>query len=57
MPLASTINFQAERTIASGVLVAICADAVLACSVRPHGQRMGPAAADIVIDVFGFTAP
>jgi hypothetical protein len=55
LPLASTLNFTTGQTIANGVLVPICAPTV-SCALDLN-ITMGPAAADLVIDVTGYLAP
>jgi hypothetical protein len=53
LPLASTLNFSPGQTIANGVLVPICDDNVDNC-IADLTVTMGPAAADMVIDVTGY---
>jgi hypothetical protein len=53
LPLASTLNFSPGQTIANAVLVPICDENVDSC-VADLTVTMGPAAADIVIDVTGY---
>ena len=55
LPLASTLNFATGQTIANGVLVPICTSAV-SCSFDLN-ITMGPAAADVVIDISGYLLP
>jgi hypothetical protein len=55
LPLASTLNFTTGQTIANGVLVPTCTLAV-SCAFELN-ITMGPAAADLVIDVAGYLAP
>jgi subtilisin len=56
LPLASTINFSSGQTIANGVLIAICDRSTTSCSFD-FTVTMGPAAADVVIDVTGYLGP
>jgi len=56
LPLASTLNFDTEQTIANGVLVPIC-DATVSDCTNDITVTMGPAAAHIVIDVMGYLLP
>jgi hypothetical protein len=56
VPLASTLNFAANQTIANGVMVPIC-DASTASCAADFTITMGPAAADLVIDITGYLAP
>jgi hypothetical protein len=51
LPLASSLNFSAGETIANGVVVPICDTATTDCTPGDFTVTMGPASADIVIDV------
>jgi hypothetical protein len=53
-PLASTLNFTTGQTIANGVLVPICTPAG-SCAFDLN-ITMGPAGADLVVDVTGYLA-
>jgi subtilisin family serine protease len=55
-PLASTLNFVARRTISNGVMVPICDTSTASCTAD-FTVTMGPAAANLVIDVTGYLAP
>ncbi len=55
LPLASSLNFTTGQTIANGVLVPVCTP-FAACAAELTIQ-MGPAAADVVIDITGYVAP
>jgi hypothetical protein len=57
LPLASTLNFSTGETIANGVLVPICDTATADCTGGDFTVTMGPASADIVIDVTGYLQP
>jgi subtilisin len=56
VPLASTLNFSAGQTIANGVLVSICDTSTTSCTAD-FTVTMGPAAADLVIDITGYLGP
>jgi hypothetical protein len=56
LPLASTLNFSAGQTIANGVLVPICDTDTVSCTFD-FTVTMGPASANIVIDVTGYLQP
>jgi hypothetical protein len=56
-PLASTLNFSVGQTIANGVLIPICDEDVIATCDADFTVTMGPASADIVIDVTGYLRP
>jgi hypothetical protein len=55
LPVASTLNFTTGQTVANGVLVPICVPTV-SCALDLN-ITMGPAGADLVIDVTGYLAP
>jgi hypothetical protein len=55
LPLASTLNFTTGQTIANGVLVPICTPSG-SCALDLN-ITMGPAGADLVIDVTGYLMP
>jgi hypothetical protein len=57
LPLASTLNFDTGQTIANGVLVPICDTAAVDCTPADFTVTMGPASANIVIDVTGYLQP
>jgi hypothetical protein len=57
LPLASTLNVSSGQTIANGVLVAICDTLTADCTSADFTVTMGPASADIVIDVTGYLQP
>ena len=57
LPLASTLNFDTGQTVANGVLVPICDTATANCNAADFTVTMGPASADIVIDVTGYLQP
>jgi hypothetical protein len=57
LPLASTLNVSTGQTIANGVLVAICDTLTADCTSADFTVTMGPASADIVIDVTGYLQP
>jgi subtilisin len=56
VPLASTLNFSALQTIANGVMVSICDTSTNSCTAD-FTVTMGPAAADLVIDITGYLGP
>jgi len=56
VPLASTLNFSAGQTIANGVMVPICDTSAFTCAAD-FTVTMGPAAADLVVDVTGYLGP
>ena len=55
-PLASILNFAAGQTIANGVLVPICDTSTTVCAFD-FTLTMGPAPANVVIDVMGYVGP
>jgi len=57
LPLASTLNFATGQTVANGVLVPICDTATDNCNAADFTVTMGPASADVVIDVTGYLQP
>jgi subtilisin len=56
VPLASTLNFAALQTIANGIMVPICDTSTSSCTAD-FTVTMGPAAADLVIDITGYLGP
>lgn len=55
LPVASTLNFTINQTIANGVLVPVCVP--LASCAADVTVQMGPSGAHVVIDVTGYVAP
>ncbi|HXJ78187.1 MAG TPA: hypothetical protein VMS64_05840, partial [Candidatus Methylomirabilis sp.] len=55
-PLISTVNFMTGETIANGVLIATCSQGAASCAFDLD-ITMGPAGADVIIDVSGYLAP
>ena len=55
LPLTSTLNFAADQTIANGALVPICDPGTTVCA-SDLTVTMGPATANVVIDVTGYLA-
>ncbi len=53
LPLASAVNFSMGQTIANGGLIAICDENEVQC-IADLTLTMGPAGANIVIDVTGY---
>jgi hypothetical protein len=56
VPLASSLNFSAGQTIANGIMVPICDTSTGSC-MADFTVTMGPAAADLVIDITGYLGP
>jgi hypothetical protein len=56
LPLASTLNLTTGQTVANGVLIPICPSGAAWCPFN-LSITMGPAAADLVVDVSGYLAP
>ncbi|HXJ79786.1 MAG TPA: hypothetical protein VMS64_14030, partial [Candidatus Methylomirabilis sp.] len=55
LPVASTVNFGAQQTIANGVLMPICDTTTQTCNYDLT-ITMGPAASDVIVDVSGYLA-